>query len=295
MATNSAKYLSTLHKQIDQYFSFSEVRTLCFNLGVDYENIPGDHRSAFIRNLIVSLAKQNRLQELIEEVRAERAFVDWQDVPANFELPSNIAQENIQQVVNYHVYSGDVIHGNVDKSTTYNQQGQIVHGPQINAAGDANIGQIGDKIDTGGGDYVGGDKFQGDKVGGDKISVGNIENAQGVAIGGGASANVNRDAAPAERPSPTHTAPTISNITVQEAVDKVNRYLQMASDGQKEAAVELTNGMNLILRLAAQQPADALHLKLICLGQQQLAQELASDVAGLDLVVAQFVTAVQNQ
>ena len=249
MATNSAKYLSTLHKQIDQFFSFSEVRTLCFNLGVDYENIPGDHRSAFIRNLIVSLAKQNRLQELIEEVRAERTFVDWQDVPADFELPSSMAQENIQQVVNYHVY----------------------------------------------GDYVGGDKIQGDKVGGDKITVGNIENAEGIAIGGGASANVNREAAPAERPSPTHTAPAITNLTVQEAIDKVNRYLQLASPGQKEAVTEFTNGMNLILTLAAQQPADALHLKLICLGQQQLAQELANDVAGLDLVVAQFVTAVQNQ
>lgn len=239
MATNSAKYLSTLHKQIDQYFSFSEVRTLCFNLGVDYENIPGDHRSAFIRNLIVSLAKQGRLQELIEEVRAERAFVAWQDVPADFELPANIAQESIQQVVNYHVY--------------------------------------------------------GNYVGGDQITVGNIENAEGIAIGRGSSANVNKGAAPAERPSSTHTAPPISNITLQEAVDKVNRYLQIASDGKKEAAAELTNGMNLILTLAAQQPADALHLKLLCLGQQQLAQELASDILGLDQVVAQFVTAVQNQ
>lgn len=160
MATNSAKYLSTLHKQIDQYFSFSEVRTLCFNLGVDYENIPGDHRSAFIRNLIVSLAKQGRLQELIEEVRAERGFVDWQDVPADFELPSNIAQENIQQVVNYHVYSGDVVHG---------------------------------------------DKIAGDKVGGDKISVGNIENAQGIAIGRDSSASVTTTEMSEERPSPTHS------------------------------------------------------------------------------------------
>lgn len=249
MAISSAKYLSTLHKQIDQYFSFSEVRTLCFNLGVDYENIPGDHRSAFIRNLIISLAKQNRLQELIDEVRAERAFVDWQDVPADFELPTAMAQENIQQVVNYHVY----------------------------------------------GDYVGGDKISGDKVGGDKISVGNIENAEGVAIGGGASANVNKETVAAERPSTAQPAPTTTSLTVQQAADRVNLYLQTASDAQKEAAAELAGGLQLILDLKAQQPVNPLHLKLLCLGQQQLAQELSTDVPGIDQVVAQFVTAVQQQ
>jgi hypothetical protein len=252
MATESAKYLSTLHKQIDQYFSFSEVRTLCFNLGVDYENIPGDHRSAFIRNMIISLAKQNRLQELIEEVRAERAFVDWQDVPADFELPSSMAQENIQQVVNYHVY----------------------------------------------GDYVGGDKIAGDKVGGDKISVGNIENAKGIAIGGGASANVTEEMAPPrveERPSVTSITPTTTNLTVQQAVDRVNIYLQMASAEQKDTADELANGIKLILSLTEQQPMDALHLKLLCLGQQQLAQALSADVPGIDQVVVGFVTAVQQQ
>ncbi len=251
MVTNSTKYLSTLHKQIDQYFSFSEVRTLCFDLGVDYENIPGDHRSAFIRNLIVSLAKQNRLQELIDQVRQERAFVDWQDVPADFELPSNIAQENIQQVVTYNVY----------------------------------------------GDYVGGDKIQGDKVGGDKITVGNIENATGVAVGRDSSASVQHREQPAqaERPLSTQSVTTISNLTVQEAVNRVRRYLQLASDGKKDAVDELINGMNLILNLVAQQPVDVLHLKMLCLGQQQLAQELRGDVPGIDQVVAQFVTAVQQQ
>ncbi|MCP4426813.1 MAG: caspase family protein [Chloroflexi bacterium] len=87
--------------------------------------------------------------------------------------------------------------------TTFNQQGQTVHGPQVNVGGDAHIGQIGDNINTGGGDYVGGDKtvhegdtihgdkVGGDKVSGDKISVGSISGSQGVAIGSGASANVN--------------------------------------------------------------------------------------------------------
>lgn len=109
MASKSAQYLSILHKQIDQYFSFNEIKTICFDLGVDYENIPGNIRSAFTRNLIVSLAKQNRLQELVGIVRAERPFLDWQDVPADFKLPDTIAQEDIRQVVNYNTYYGDNI------------------------------------------------------------------------------------------------------------------------------------------------------------------------------------------
>ncbi|MFW6070556.1 MAG: tetratricopeptide repeat protein [bacterium] len=44
------------------------------------------------------------------------------------------------------------------------QSGQVVHGPQVNAGGDVNIGQVGDKVDTGGGDYVARDKIAGDVV-----------------------------------------------------------------------------------------------------------------------------------
>lgn len=39
------------------------------------------------------------------------------------------------------------------------QQGQTVEGHQINAGGDVNVDQIGDRIDTGGGDYVGRDQI----------------------------------------------------------------------------------------------------------------------------------------
>ncbi|MAU00080.1 MAG: hypothetical protein CL608_23310 [Anaerolineaceae bacterium] len=283
MATESAKYLSTLHKQIDQYFSFSEVRELCFELGVDHENIPGDHRSAFIRNLIVSLAKQNRLQELINHVRQERPHVDWQNVPADFQLPESVAQEDIRQVINYNVYQGDI-----DQSVTFNQQNQTVHGSQVNTSGEAHIGQIGSNIDTGGGEFVQGNK----------TSVGNVQNAQnaeGIVIGDEASANVSKQAAQlnsAERPS---TFPTASHPTIQQTIDRVNIYLQMVSPERNEAASELVNGMKLIIRLAEQGPSDPLHLKLLCLGQLQLAQELTADVPGIEQVMAQFVTAVQQQ
>lgn len=79
--------------------------------------------------------------------------------------------------------------------TTYNQQNQTVHGNQVNVGDHAQIGQIGNTINTGGGEYVGGDKtvgdtVHGDKVGGDKISVGNISGSSGIAIGRGAQAHV---------------------------------------------------------------------------------------------------------
>ncbi|MEM7333512.1 MAG: caspase family protein [Chloroflexota bacterium] len=76
-----------------------------------------------------------------------------------------------------------------------------VHGNQFNIGGSAQVGQIGDTINTGGGDYVGGDnvvhgdvvngeKVAGSKVGGDQISVGDISGGQGIAIGRNSSASV---------------------------------------------------------------------------------------------------------
>ncbi len=107
----------------------------------------------------------------------------------------------------------------VGSTTTFNQEGQTVSGTQVNAGGDANIGQIGDSITAGGnvyqgnvdqststvntaggayvggnqtvqGDMIQGDKVGGDKVAGDKISMGNISGSSGIAIGRGASATV---------------------------------------------------------------------------------------------------------
>lgn len=248
MTTKSAQYLATLHKQIDTYFSFDDVKMLCFNLGVDYENIPGNIRSAFIRNLIVSLAKQSRLQELVDNVREERPRVNWQDVPSDFELPASIAQENIQQVVNYTVY----------------------------------------------GDLIQGDKIGGDKIGGDKISVGNISNSEGIAIGKGASADVQKVTAQPTPAQESPAVPTSTDANVQQTAVKLNRYLKMASDANQNVADELAASINIILAVAEQQPVAAVHLKLLCLGQVQLAQKLSADIPEIEDVVERFVTAVSN-
>ena len=122
------------------------------------------------------------------------------------------------------------------QTTTFNQQGQTVTGPQVNVGGDAQIGQIGNNqnvnvaergvyatgsvagsIVTGDGNVLGdqvqGDKVAGDKVGGDKISVGNISGSQGVAIGRGASASVQIQ----QGPTMNELTPLFAPLLVQAA------------------------------------------------------------------------------
>jgi hypothetical protein len=83
-------------------------------------------------------------------------------------------------------------------TVTFNQEGQTVLGPQVNIGGDANVGHIGERVDTGGGAYVrgnvntGGGDFTGrDRIthesARDQYNIGNIRGGA-VAIGPGARA-----------------------------------------------------------------------------------------------------------
>ena len=131
--------------------------------------------------------------------------------------------------------------------TTFNQQGQTVHGPQVNIGGDAQIGHIGDAIQTGGGDYVAGnktvnqgdtiygDKIGGNKVDGDKISVGNISESTGIAIGRGAQANVQQQQGLSEIELTQLFAPLLTQVAQQNgaAVAQVQALKQEASRGEE--------------------------------------------------------------
>jgi hypothetical protein len=61
-----------LYRILDRYFDSSELRDLCFDLGVDYEEIPGDTKAAKAREIISYLERRARLDELpglIQEAR----------------------------------------------------------------------------------------------------------------------------------------------------------------------------------------------------------------------------------
>jgi hypothetical protein len=55
---------SELHRILDDYFSASELRSLCFDLGVDHDDLPGDGQEAHARELVAFLERRGRLAEL---------------------------------------------------------------------------------------------------------------------------------------------------------------------------------------------------------------------------------------
>ena len=66
-----------LHEKIDQLFDNDELRTLCFRLEVDYDNLSGDTKSGKVRELIRWCEKRNCLDKLVELLRKERPNVSW--------------------------------------------------------------------------------------------------------------------------------------------------------------------------------------------------------------------------
>ena len=59
-------------------FSESELRTLCFDLNVDYESLPGDGKADKARELVAYLERHGRFPELAETGKRQRPDISWE-------------------------------------------------------------------------------------------------------------------------------------------------------------------------------------------------------------------------
>ena len=67
-----------LRQEMSERFDGEELRTLCANLGLSYQDdLIGQTKDARILSLIQLMQKQNKMAFLIEELNQERPFVDW--------------------------------------------------------------------------------------------------------------------------------------------------------------------------------------------------------------------------
>ncbi|MCA9943984.1 MAG: leucine-rich repeat domain-containing protein [Anaerolineales bacterium] len=70
--------LSLLRRLLLDSFNPGELKDLCFELGIDYDDLPGDGRSVKARELILRLQREGRLDELVAYGRKHRPHAQWQ-------------------------------------------------------------------------------------------------------------------------------------------------------------------------------------------------------------------------
>jgi hypothetical protein len=64
--------LTQLHQFIDKHYDLEELRTLCFELGVDYDALRGEGTAAKARELVLYLGRRGHLAALLQRLRAGR-------------------------------------------------------------------------------------------------------------------------------------------------------------------------------------------------------------------------------
>lgn len=66
-----------LRENLNTYFSETELRVLCFDLGVEYENLGGRSKPEKILELIGMMQRHCRLDQLVSIVRQQRPHSSW--------------------------------------------------------------------------------------------------------------------------------------------------------------------------------------------------------------------------
>jgi hypothetical protein len=78
MRTSKREQLAQLRQILTERFSEGELQTLCFDLGVDYEGLPGAGKIDKARGLILYLARRHRVHELVQVGRQLRPDISWE-------------------------------------------------------------------------------------------------------------------------------------------------------------------------------------------------------------------------
>jgi hypothetical protein len=74
--TDAYAQLVTLRRILVRQFDTNELHTLCFDMNIDLESLPGDGKSAKVRELLAFLERRGRIAELVGTIRELRPDVN---------------------------------------------------------------------------------------------------------------------------------------------------------------------------------------------------------------------------
>jgi hypothetical protein len=121
MATSEGQrgYLNTLLRQLIASFDLEELRTLCFELGVDYDTLRGEGKAGKARELVLSALRTRRLPNLVEAARGLRPNISWPVVPPEFEGSAGSIDDYLEEID---------IESDAEPGTVFNFSGPIHSG-----------------------------------------------------------------------------------------------------------------------------------------------------------------------
>ncbi len=103
-----------LYQILDTRYNLGELRTLSFDLGIDYENLAGQTRSDKARELVLYAQRRGRLEEIASYIDRTRPHVQINKI----DRPVNIPPPVTGHTTTYHI--GTVIGGAVGDGATVN-------------------------------------------------------------------------------------------------------------------------------------------------------------------------------
>lgn len=69
--------LNQLRQKIEQHFDLNELRVLCHDLGIPWENLSGDNKPTKVISLISHVERRESLPKLLSVLQRERPTVHW--------------------------------------------------------------------------------------------------------------------------------------------------------------------------------------------------------------------------
>lgn len=74
-----------LRDLIAKYFDLEEIKVLCFDLNVDYEELKGENKAGKTMSLVLYFNRRSKLFSLIQKCKEERPLVNWDAVKVQAE------------------------------------------------------------------------------------------------------------------------------------------------------------------------------------------------------------------
>ena len=66
-----------IRQRISRHFNYDEIKTICFDLDVDYDNLPGSNKDEKARELVVFLDRSGKLENLLKRAQELRPNIVW--------------------------------------------------------------------------------------------------------------------------------------------------------------------------------------------------------------------------